>query len=130
MSEPAMLYEELRALADRVEAGELAGVDAAKALRELATHQPDERCTGLLSNSRYLARVEEPWTWALVEDPSGIYGGVKLISNRYTPHVSNLGTVIDFHWWNPADIDTLGRALCAAAEIEQANLLAEDGDEG
>lgn len=127
-----MLYERMRVLADQVESGELAGAEAARALRELTTHRPDERCAQMVSYSQWLARVDETWTWALLTDRGRGYGGngLRLVSNRFTSHKSNLDTVIDFSWWDPADVDVFGRALCAVAEIEQARRAVDGDDEG
>jgi hypothetical protein len=125
-----MLYQEMNTLADQLAGGELDTAQAVKRLRELATHTPSEQCQRMVSCSRWLARIEETWTWGVVVDQDMEYGGPKLISNRFTHHQSNLGTVIDFRWWEPADIDALGRALCAAAESEAFRRAGEeDSDE-
>lgn len=111
----------MRALADALDAGLVDTAEAAKQLRELATFRPAPNCTRMVSYSRWLARVDETWQWSVVVDTQS-WGprAARLISNRYTRHESQLDTVIDFTWWEPADIDTFGRAICEVAATVQA----------
>ena len=111
-----MIYRDMRALADALDAGLVDTAEAAKQLRELATFRPAPNCTRMVSYSRHLARVSETWEWEVVTDQYS----TRLISDRYTRHPSQLDTVIDFTWWEPADIDTFGRAICEVAATVQA----------
>ena len=117
------LFADLRRLADRVAHGQITDQEIAEQLRALATFTPDETSRRIVSMSTTLATIYDNWPYRLqVDHPSfsGEHPSVRLVSNRFTEHVSNLDTVLDLTWVDPDRVEHLGRALIHAAALLRA----------